>query len=342
MNLLRSLPLALLLVGCAYSGPADTPRVTTAEAPDPACSVAARCPDPTTIDESPVTLAINMFSPDPNVPDQPYDPADPNPAGGNGQETVGDHTPWMAEIERPRLMPKLTARELGWDDRMYCGGALIAPGWILTAAHCLYDNGSDILAQNYRVRLGMHSLSGSDGASYRITAIYPHPDYDPVGGYYSDIALIRFASDSQTATARPSRIQAIMLAPEPRDPAILEGLAGYFYGWGRTEEDHIPDGLRYFKVSILADTECSRSAIAICARGLGERPATQCHGDSGGPLVVFNGAIPVLAGVVSHNTEKAACGQQKAPGVFTRVPAFRAWIEGIIGKKALEDGLILE
>ena len=48
-----------------------------------------------------------------------------------------------------------------------------------------------------------------------------------------------------------------------------------------------------------------------------------CQGDSGSPLVVVTDSGPVLVGVVSYGWE---CGDERSPGVYSRVQIFREWI----------------
>jgi secreted trypsin-like serine protease len=308
--------------------------------PNPECANDVRCPDPMTVDTRPLTIASDLSPPDADAFESQRG-ADlgsgdnSSPYGAYGYTTTPGTTPWMAAIERPIRVPGID-RDLLWNERMYCGGALIAPGWILTAAHCLEDGGASIKELGFRVRLGTSNIRGNGGATYRITAVYRAPNYNPQNGYFHDIALIRFASDSQTSLARATRIQQITIDEPGATRAPLAGRGVYFYGWGRTEENVVSDALLYFKVKIMPDSECANSSIALCAKGIGDRAATQCHGDSGSPMIVFDGSTPVVIGVVSHNTSKArSCGQHTGPGVYTRVAAYRGWIEGRTGIRAL-------
>lgn len=306
---------------------------------NPPCTNDVRCPDPMTVDSSPLTTASDLNPPDAdafeNQREANQGSGDNSVAyGANGTATAPGSTPWMAAIERPVRLPQYN-RDLLWSERLYCGGALIAPGWILTAAHCLVDDGDSIKDLGFRVRLGTSNIRGNGGATYRITAVYRAPNYNPQYGYFHDIALIRFASDAQTSLARASRIQQITVDEPDATRPPLAGRGVYFYGWGRTEQNMVSDALLYFKVRIMPDADCRNSGIALCAKGFGDRPAAQCHGDSGSPMVVFDGTKPVVIGVVSHNTSRAACGAHLGPGVYTRVAAYRGWIEGRIGARAL-------
>ena len=153
-----------------------------------------------------------------------------------------------------------------------------------------------------------------------------------------DIGLVRFAADDQTRKEAKFNgkvwVQSIPIdTAEPKAKPAL-GKEAYFYGWGRTERDRPSAPLQIGKVMLVPDPACSgsKSEIALCAKGTGQRAATQCHGDSGGPLVLYDKLVPTLIGVVSHNQGAAECGTNPRPGVFTRVAGFRSWIEAHTGK----------
>lgn len=311
-----------------------------------ACRNSWRCPDPMTIDSQFVPAANDIPPPNARPPQRRR--------GGrvlvlfqNGRiiqlrrrrVTMVGHgfvarpgsAPWMAQIQRPERIAGIQ-RTLRWDDRQWCGGALIAPGWIVTAAHCLNDNGTSIRSGGYRVRLGLTDINAADGGiSYRITEVHAHPNFNrPAGSYSNDIALVRFAADTQTVGARPNWVQPIQVDRIPVENSTIAGQDAFVFGWGLTEHNRVGQPLLAGQIRLDSDHNCTNE-VALCGRGIGPRGATQCHGDSGGPLVFWDGQTPRLIGVVSHNRGSEACGSNPRSGVYTRVTSFRAWIEGFTG-----------
>ena len=228
----------------------------------------------------------------------------PNIVGG---ETVTPGTyPWQAALVA--------------GGEQFCGGSLITPDWVLTAAHCIEGQSS------LQVMLGAHTLSNNNESSRQVIDVseiiaYPMYSTDTLDG---DIALLKL---SKPATLN-DRVQTISLLQNE----AAAGTPATVTGWGAIgENDETSDTLREVIVPLVSRTMCNRAYQGditnnmICA-GTGQADKDSCYGDSGGPLVVSDGGDGWLqAGVVSWGD---GCAVKDSYGVYTNVTQFTDWVQG--------------
>lgn len=250
-------------------------------------------------------------------------------APGRSVDPLAHGAPWQVELFMPNVASDYTAAELQekplWAWRHQCGGALIADGWVLTAAHCVDPKR---LSWGYRVRLGSQRLTAEDrGRTYLIDRFVRHAGYDYANKESpDDIALVHFKADSHTDDTKPAHFAPIRLNGSLRtDNIVAAGEALIITGWGKDENGNFQDKLQEGITSAVA---CDGTALAgrtdaseICAEGKSDA----CQGDSGGPLILASGE-PVLVGIVSWGV---GCGTANYPGVYTRIDRdhFLDWIK---------------
>ncbi|MFE6872359.1 serine protease [Kitasatospora sp. NPDC057692] len=195
----------------------------------------------------------------------------------------------------------------------FCGGAVLDPGTVVTAAHCVAGTGADALT----VRAG--SLQhASGGVRAKVASVLVHPSYSSAT-LDNDLALLRLATP-----LAGSGIAALPLAAAGTDPA--DGGA-QVSGWGAVVQDGpLSATARLVSVPLIGRDRCRAeygpanvTDGMICAgEDAGGKDA--CQGDSGGPLVLGG----VLVGVVSWGL---GCGRPGYAGVYTRIGALRPWID---------------
>ncbi|MEU1627905.1 serine protease [Streptomyces sp. NPDC020096] len=229
-----------------------------------------------------------------------------------GRPTRTSAHPWMVA---------LASRERFGVDRsgQFCGGALIAPRVVLTAAHCF---GRDVLGSDWRaihdlrVVAGRSDMRTQQGREFPVRRVWINPSYNPRTNA-GDLAVVRLDR------AVPGR--AIRLAGSG-DMGRYHEEHATVYGWGDTSgHGSYSPILRAARVRLISSDQCAHAypgsiagtylpASMVCA-GESQGGRDACQGDSGGPLVAHGR----LVGLVSWGT---GCGEAAHPGVYTRVSAF--------------------
>ncbi len=170
----------------------------------------------------------------------------PEPRIIGGEEAQPGAWPWIAAV----VNSSQSNAANGW----YCGGALIHPNWVITAAHCASTRSGNapLLPSAIDIVLGVHRLSLNDGLRVDVVEIIRHPNYNPIS-YNADLALLRLA---QPAPQKP-------LDLIDNDTATLTavGTLATVIGWGDTRENGVgsySDTLQQVVVPIVSEADCRR------------------------------------------------------------------------------------
>uniref|UniRef100_A0A8C4TCB1 trypsin n=1 Tax=Erpetoichthys calabaricus TaxID=27687 RepID=A0A8C4TCB1_ERPCA len=219
-------------------------------------------------------------------------------SGASGDKIIDGH-----EV-KPHSLPYMAALYAGKPQKFICGGFLILPNYVLTAAHCKKEK--------IIVYLGAHNISKKEMSRQMIPvqSSIPHEKYDRKT-LANDIMLLKLKHKAKLT----NKVRTIGIPK--RNVPVWPGTICSVAGWGFTTENGKESSvLREVKVKVQAP--CQIYKVMVGNPGL--------RGDSGGPLVCpDNMKIPTAVGILSFGTNTYENSQNK--NIYASVSAYREWIE---------------
>ncbi|XP_068676115.1 chymotrypsinogen A-like isoform X1 [Montipora capricornis] len=259
--------------------------------------------------------------------DQPIDQGDVpcGKRGGRyriigGQNALPGSWPWQVQIAYSSPSSNVPHQ---------CGGSIITPEWILTAAHCFL---SDVNIDHYIFTAGEHDRSRKEGYEQKKTSkkLILHP-YNELFTANYDLALVKLT----TPIDYNKYVRPVCLPQTDFEP----GTSCYISGWGDLyknktyaqilQQAQLPLVSRETCMETYKDYPINVTQQMRCAGYGRDSKTAPCQGDSGGPLVCIRDNTWFLMGVTSWSKD---CSQEGHYAVYADMMALKYWVQKTINE----------
>ncbi|XP_050790124.1 granzyme B(G,H)-like [Gopherus flavomarginatus] len=210
-----------------------------------------------------------------------------------GHEAVPHSRPYMAYLNR--------------SNSHFCGGFLVSPGWVMTAAHC---------KGNLTVILGAHNIHKQENSqqTFAVQSYHPHPDYKE-RTKVNDILLLKLKGK-----ARVNKYVHAIDLPKAKGN-VGPGSQCSTAGWSHIDMGNATNKLFETNVNIWPQKECHSVNPGIIIKSIicvaSKRRVNNCsQGDGGDPLVCNRTA----EGIFSYDFKYP-------PGFYTSIAYHLVWIK---------------
>jgi secreted trypsin-like serine protease len=208
-----------------------------------------------------------------------------------------------------------------------CSASVIAPNWLLTAAHCMTQTSW----KSVEVTIGTPDLARSHKIQRSVTQAICHAAFDPIS-LKNDVALLRLDA--------PIQPEFSFMSLSPTLPAV--GEQSMTAGWYKIDNQTVSQNLRQASMTIVG-YENNDFIIATPER---ELEFALCLGESGSPLMGRSKhgdfeQIGIFSAVEGRKNDvrgqvSEVCRPQGSVSYFTPIQKYTDWIEKIQSK--CQDG----